>query len=52
MIHDPGNHWHKDDMPFEEPVPGITEPNYNEHPEESNAVSNPVPAYDPDDVPF
>lgn len=31
FIIDPGNHWHKDDMPDEEPIPGVTEPNYDEH---------------------
>ena len=34
MICDPGNHWHKDDMEDEEPIPGITEPNYDEHAED------------------
>jgi hypothetical protein len=31
QIYDPGNHWHKDCMPYEEPRPGITEPDYDEH---------------------
>ena len=38
-------------MPYEDDIPGITEPNYDEHPEESHDVSTPKP-FDPDDVPF
>tara|TARA_R100001463_G_scaffold114151_1_gene169331 strand:- start:28 stop:225 length:198 start_codon:yes stop_codon:yes gene_type:complete len=34
MIIEPGQHWHKDDMPDEEPIPGVTEPNYDEHPDD------------------
>jgi hypothetical protein len=40
MIIDPGNPWHKDDMPDEEPRPGITEPNYDEHPDKEEADAN------------
>ena len=40
MIHDPGNSWHKDDMADEEPRPGITEPNYDEHPDKQEADWN------------
>ncbi len=40
MIIDPGNHWHKDDMSDEEPRPGITEPNYDEHPDADEANNN------------
>ena len=29
MIYDPGNHWHKDDMPDEPDIPGVTEPLYD-----------------------
>ena len=40
MIIDPGNPWHKDDMPDEEPRPGITEPDYDEHPDADEANYN------------
>ena len=40
MIIDPGNSWHKDDMPDEEPRPGINEPNYDEHPDADEANFN------------
>ena len=43
QINDPGHHWHKDCMPYEEPRPGITEPNYDEHSE------NGFQERDPDD---
>ena len=36
MIVDPGNHWHKDDMPYEDDIPGITDPNYDEHPDDAD----------------
>ena len=39
QINDPGNHWHKDCMPYEEPYPGITEPNYDEHADYINEIS-------------
>ena len=51
MINDPGNHWHKDDMPYEAPVPGITEPNYDEHEGEYYDPTF-TTDYDPGDVPF
>lgn len=40
MIIDPGKPWHKDDMADEEPRHGITEPNYNEHPDKDEADAN------------
>ena len=53
QIIDPGNHWHKDYMPYEEPRPGITEPNYDEHfdPNEPEYPEFPRQNWD-NDVPF
>ena len=61
MIIDPEHHWHKDDMPDEEPRPGITEPDYDEHTdndrplnredrEERHAIAQAF--WDDEDVPF
>ena len=56
MIIEPGQHWHKDDMPDEEPIPGVTEPNYDEHPDPNGYVDVPVdwkiPPVPNDDIPF
>jgi hypothetical protein len=38
-IIDPGYHWHKDDIEDEDPRPGFTEPNYDEHADYINEVS-------------
>lgn len=41
MIIDPGNPWHKDDLEeFDDPRPGIDEPNYDEHPDKEEADAN------------
>ncbi len=50
MINDPGNHWHKDDMPFEDEVPGVTDPNYDET--NGHTERGDVEPYNPEDVPF
>ena len=49
MIYDPGNHWHKDDMPYEDDIPGVTEPLGDE----DNPLSTPPLApFDFEDIPF
>jgi hypothetical protein len=49
QIIDPGHHWHKDQMPDEEPRPGITEPNYDEHSTDFDERMEEKYAWDPGD---
>ena len=52
QIHDPGNHWHKDCMPYEEPRPGVTEPDYDEYVDYIDECIKDKEARNSNDVPF
>ena len=49
MLNDPGNHWHKDDMPYEDDIPGVTEPFGDE---DNPLPTPPITPFEDEDIPF
>ena len=53
MIHDPGNHWHKDDIrPYDDEykmIPGVTDPIGDE---DNPLPTPPLAPFEDEDIPF